>query len=282
MHYSLQCAEDIGRTSPEALRQAAEEQPDFLNYFDENFIQQVFDICKAIEVSPGIDLALETAVQSQIPSLVMAGEFDPVTPPEWGERIAATLDSSYLYEFIGLSHGASIQPGCPRQMMIAFLDNPSHKPDAACLDEMPPIRYDVPTTGDIEMEPFTSATFGLQGVRPAGWKEVNTGVFSRQNSSLDATLVMAQSAQGTTETILQGLVRQFGLAQTPASHSQRTANKLDWGLYTATVRGMQIDFALAQSGESVFVVLLQSAADERDVLITNVFLPIIDSIKPSP
>jgi hypothetical protein len=93
---------------------------------------------------------------------------------------------------------------------------------------------------------------------------------------------MVQAAQTTPEAMLQQLARQFGLTQLPESHSDRTANRLEWKLYTVTVRGMQVDFAIAQSAEQVFVALLQSAADERDGLYAYVFLPLVDSIKPIP
>jgi len=75
-------------------------------------------------------------VVSDVPALVMVGEFDPITPPAWAERAAETLSHGYFFEYPGVEHGASASPGCPRQMMIAFLDDPTAVPDNACIADM--------------------------------------------------------------------------------------------------------------------------------------------------
>jgi len=148
------------------------------------------------------------------------------------------------------------------------------------MDEMPAIRFDIPTSGEITLEAFTVEALNLQGVRPAGWNEVTPGVFSRQNSAPDATLVMVQAAEASPESVLPQLAIQFGVPQTPESHTQRTANDMEWELYTAEVRGMLVDYAIAQSNSRTIIFLLQSNVDERDRLYENVFLPMIDAIKP--
>ena len=43
----------------------------------------------------------------------MTGEFDPVTPPAWGQRAAQTLEKAYYIEYPEIGHGASGVQGCP-------------------------------------------------------------------------------------------------------------------------------------------------------------------------
>ncbi|NIT65351.1 MAG: alpha/beta hydrolase, partial [Gemmatimonadetes bacterium] len=45
------------------------------------------------------------AVSSDIPTLVLGGEFDPITPPQYGRQAAATLPNSFFFQYPGLGHG---------------------------------------------------------------------------------------------------------------------------------------------------------------------------------
>lgn len=72
-------------------------------------------------------------VVSDIPTLIFSGEFDPITPPIWGEAVHASLENSYAYTFVGHGHGVSVTGFCPTNMMQAFLDAPQTAPDASCL-----------------------------------------------------------------------------------------------------------------------------------------------------
>jgi hypothetical protein len=211
----------------------------------------------------------------------MAGEFDPITPPAWSEQVAETLGNSYLYEYPALSHGASFKAGCPQDMALAFFEDPSQKPDAACIDEMGPPDFAVPTTGEIEMEPFTNEAMGIEGIKPIDWRETqNPGVYSRQSSSLDVALILVQAAPNTTENLLAQLTRQFGLQAPPEKTGEMTANDLTWSLYSFIVRSTPVEMALAQSDDLAIVVLLQSPSDEREALTEFVFIPVVESVKP--
>jgi hypothetical protein len=75
-------------------------------------------------------------VESKIPTLILSGEFDPITPRAWGFRAAKTLENSFAYEFPGIGHGASVADKCPLNMMIAFLQNPIQEPEASCIQGM--------------------------------------------------------------------------------------------------------------------------------------------------
>ena len=52
-------------------------------------------------------------VVSDIPTLVMAGEYDPITPPEWGENAAEYLTNAAFVEFPAVGHAASVSGDCP-------------------------------------------------------------------------------------------------------------------------------------------------------------------------
>ncbi|HRF94097.1 MAG TPA: alpha/beta hydrolase, partial [Aggregatilineales bacterium] len=71
-----------------------------------------------------------------IPTLVMVGNYDPVTPPVWGRIAAETLSNSTYAEFIGVGH-ASIDAGdCPLSIALRFIDDPTALLDLSCIASM--------------------------------------------------------------------------------------------------------------------------------------------------
>jgi pimeloyl-ACP methyl ester carboxylesterase len=81
------------------------------------------------------------AVKSDVPSLILAGDYDPITPPEWGRRAAQTLEKSFFFQFPGVGHAASVSHPCPKAVTVAFLRNPTREPDASCIAEMEPLAF---------------------------------------------------------------------------------------------------------------------------------------------
>lgn len=76
------------------------------------------------------------AVVSDIPTLVLSGNFDPVTPPSSGELAAETLSQSYVYTFPSTGHGALETFDCPNSIIMSFLADPLTEPDASCIQAM--------------------------------------------------------------------------------------------------------------------------------------------------
>lgn len=98
-----------------------------------NVFAQTF--CEMIDVGT-IDASRNTPVVSDIPTIVFGGEFDPITPPAWGQRAAENLSRGTYFEFPGVGHGAVFADACPYSIMKAFLANPSAVPDSSCISQM--------------------------------------------------------------------------------------------------------------------------------------------------
>ena len=75
-------------------------------------------------------------VRSDIPALILHGEYDPITPLPYGEYVARFLPNAYVFEYPGLGHGALEQGNCPVMMALAFLDRPNRVPDRSCIGKM--------------------------------------------------------------------------------------------------------------------------------------------------
>lgn len=98
-------------------------------------------LCSIWGVSRPIPGAL-TPVTSGIPALVLAGEYDPVTPPSYGKETLRTLKNAFYFEFKGYGHGISVIEGCARLITAAFLENPRQRPDASCLSELDGVDFE--------------------------------------------------------------------------------------------------------------------------------------------
>lgn len=100
---------------------------------DADDLESEQDLCRAF----GIDETTQGStdpVTSDIPTLILAGEYDPVTPPEWGKRAGETLSHSYFFEFPGSGHGELFgRHDCAIELTAAFFEDPEQSPDAACV-----------------------------------------------------------------------------------------------------------------------------------------------------
>lgn len=85
-------------------------------------------------------------VTSDIPTLIFAGSFDPVTPPDYARLAAGTLQHSYLFEFSHLGHDVLATDRCAHLIAETFLAAPGRDPASLCMQYKlspsfsPPIR----------------------------------------------------------------------------------------------------------------------------------------------
>lgn len=93
------------------------------------------DQCAVWKVGAGPEKENEP-VRSAIPALILAGEFDPITPPLWGQQVAGTLDNAYYFEFPSASHGVLSARDCARAMVAAFVSAPSQEPALECYSQL--------------------------------------------------------------------------------------------------------------------------------------------------
>lgn len=93
--------------------------------------------CTSWSVEP-VDGAFNEIVETEVPTLVMGNEYDPVTPPDASERTAEALGGAPFLLFPGLGHGAVFAAECPESIFRAFLEDPTAPVDDACIAEMGP------------------------------------------------------------------------------------------------------------------------------------------------
>ena len=76
-------------------------------------------------------------VQSSIPTLLLSGGYDWLTPPDWGREAARHLELSRHVVFRALGHGVSAQDPCAARLRNEFIDAPDPRRMPACRPDSP-------------------------------------------------------------------------------------------------------------------------------------------------
>jgi hypothetical protein len=71
-------------------------------------------------------------VSSSVPTLILAGELDPLTPREYALVAAATLSRAHVFVLPMVGHGVLWTQPCASTIVEAFLDQPTARPHVTC------------------------------------------------------------------------------------------------------------------------------------------------------
>jgi pimeloyl-ACP methyl ester carboxylesterase len=83
-----------------------------------------------------IDPKFYEPLKSAIPTLVLSGEIDPITPPVWGDQIAQHLTAAKHIVMPGTGHGV-VSTGCGQRIIREFIEKGSADSlDTACVGKM--------------------------------------------------------------------------------------------------------------------------------------------------
>jgi pimeloyl-ACP methyl ester carboxylesterase len=135
MNFSVECTEEIPFNDEKKAVDLTENAPSQLkqNLIDD--VQSAFNDCTTWDV-PKAKAVENEPVKSDIPTLVLSGEYDPITPPAWGDAAAKYLPNSFSFTFLGLGHGATGSNSCVDGIIQAFLADPTKKPNSSCIAKM--------------------------------------------------------------------------------------------------------------------------------------------------
>jgi len=77
-------------------------------------------------------------VKSAVPTLLLSGTFDWLTPPLWAREAARTLSASRNVVFRAQGHGVVVQDPCAARLRDSFIDDPDPKKALPCRADTPP------------------------------------------------------------------------------------------------------------------------------------------------
>ena len=82
-----------------------------------------------------LDSLAASPIKSSVPALILAGNYDPVTPPVFSQFLRKSFENHYYYEAKKIGHGVSLTQ-CGEELIGAFFDNPNKKPDFSCFEAL--------------------------------------------------------------------------------------------------------------------------------------------------
>jgi pimeloyl-ACP methyl ester carboxylesterase len=141
MQLSVVCSEDGDHIAP-----SAQDENTVLGHMLTDFLAAQCKVWPKAPPPPDFHRPLAT----NVPALVLAGEYDPVTPPRYGREIVRSLPAGRLFVLRGQGHSV-LGAGCMPKLFAQFLDTGDAKVlDGECLESL---AYAPPFTGYNGWEP---------------------------------------------------------------------------------------------------------------------------------
>ncbi|MEW6286383.1 MAG: alpha/beta hydrolase [Chloroflexota bacterium] len=250
--------------------------------------ETIRNLCRVWDAQPPLPGENDPLV-SDIPTLILAGRYDPVTPVSFASQLASHLTQGKAIVFPDQGHAPSASgiSDCPRRLIASFLQNPLAPLDTSCINESHTISFVTPFDSNtpISFEPVVIEQYQVATRIPTGWQAAKFGFYNRYRSFGDMTQIGIQSAAVAEADWVNWLYTNFqgdrGFDQPAIKYGEHSANGLTWSLYRTTSHGNPVEIGFAKSGRETVMVLMLCYQDERDALYNAVFLPVVDATIPA-
>lgn len=280
MYFSVRCADETAFTTPEAIAASIEASSLFSRLQDPEgtYAQDAFETCALWDVQPSAPVENEP-VRSDIPTLVLAGEFDPVTPPPAGMAVSENLSNATFVEFSAVGHGIILEGDCAKSIINEFLDG-ADAPDTSCVPEPSPPAWVTPL-GDLTLTPKDSP-FGVKIVEPEGWEQVEDqpGRFLRHEIAGPVLIQTVVPGANVEQFVEQQLFSIPGVE--PEELDPVSAGDLTWRVVLIEIGGRLQMIAAAQSpasdtgGTSVLLAAVIGFPYQRELLLDDLLFPTLE------
>ena len=102
---------------------------------------------------------------SDVPSFLITGELDPITPPQTAYDTAATLSRSRLVVYPRGGHTPGFSSPCLLNAMAAFIEEPNTAPDTSCVAAEAPLPFETLETAQARLQQLTTDRSWVQRLR---------------------------------------------------------------------------------------------------------------------
>ncbi|MEM6379401.1 MAG: alpha/beta fold hydrolase [Bacteroidota bacterium] len=134
MRLSVWCAEEYPFSSQAVIEAESKKYPAIAGLSPETFSQEICEIWGVEKVSDKENLA----IKSDIPVLLINGEYDEGTPVKWAKSMLKNLTNSHHLVFKGWKHTPTTYWSNPCAMEAAndFFNQPAIRPTPACFEQI--------------------------------------------------------------------------------------------------------------------------------------------------
>jgi pimeloyl-ACP methyl ester carboxylesterase len=117
MHASVVCSEDIHRLSADLRAELAQ------SYIGETMFSELSQVC-SVWPSDKVDERFSAPVSSNIPTLLLSGELDPATPPDWAKLAMTGMENAKHLIAPYAAHGVAMQ-SCANRIVAQLVEESS-------------------------------------------------------------------------------------------------------------------------------------------------------------
>lgn len=140
MHHAIVCTEDVPRIDADAAARSVD------TWLGAALLESLSASC-ADWPTGIIDEDFAEPLRVDVPTLLLSGEADPITPPAYGERVLEMLPRAHHIVLRGQGH-TQAPLGCVPRLMARFVESADPlAPELDCLDRLDPAPFFVDANG---------------------------------------------------------------------------------------------------------------------------------------
>lgn len=144
MYYATTCNDDIAGLTVDDFVRARDQNRRTASVAESAVNNEVFiDVCAGANLAASYPDANDP-VTSSVPTYLIAGQLDPITPPSLALEAKNTLSNSFFVEYPRGGHVSSLQSLCMFVSVALFINDPSTAPDTSCIAEEAPLPFVTP------------------------------------------------------------------------------------------------------------------------------------------
>jgi len=132
LYLSVECSEEIHFYDVDDVLARSEGLPELVKIALTTESIDSFNECDIWNVDESGEIENQPVI-SDIPTLILSGAYDPVTPYQWGTEAQSYLSNSWHYIFPNVGHSALDTQACAKTIVLSFLDQPLQQPNDSCM-----------------------------------------------------------------------------------------------------------------------------------------------------
>ncbi len=140
LEISVSCAEDVPFMPKETHTTNS--------LFGDDLFELMRARCELWDSNP-VDPSFKEPVKSDIPTLLLSGEYDPVTPPGFAEKAMETLTNAQHLVAKGQGHIVGTR-GCMPKIVTAFIQDPETELETKCMQDFRDFAFFIDMNGPKE------------------------------------------------------------------------------------------------------------------------------------
>jgi pimeloyl-ACP methyl ester carboxylesterase len=215
--------------------------------------QSYLQVCPSLTIEP-LPASVDDIVSVDIPTLLVSGGFDPITPAEYAEQVAGNLPNDYSIVINSNGHG-TLTNVCGASIVNAFLQTPDTAPDTSCVADQQPT-FATPMT-EIVVEARELPDYGITVGVPKDWADYGSGIYTGDQT----TIVYAAAPGFGAQDFASFIINNLGASDFEQVTRTEMIGETEWTLTDLPLLGIRIAARDTETGSIIMLLQTQRLTD---------------------